>query len=56
MMNHARVNVGLEGVGIAERSYQHALAYARERVQGTPLGCARANRSPSCIIPMSAAC
>ena len=38
MMNHARVNVGLEGVGIAERAYQHALAYARERIQGTPIG------------------
>ena len=38
MMNHARVNVGLEGVGIAERAYQHALAYARERVQGAPIG------------------
>jgi hypothetical protein len=38
MMNHARVNVGLEGVGIAERAYQHALWYARERVQGTPIG------------------
>ena len=38
MMNHARVNVGLEGVGVAERAYQHALAYARERVQGAPIG------------------
>jgi len=38
MMNHARVNVGLEGVGISERSYQHALAYARDRVQGSPIG------------------
>jgi len=38
MMNHARVNVGLEGVGIAERAYQHALAYARDRIQGTPIG------------------
>jgi hypothetical protein len=38
MMNHARVNVGLEGVGIAERAYQHALHYARERVQGAPIG------------------
>ena len=26
MMNHARLNVGLEGVGVSERSYQHALA------------------------------
>lgn len=34
MMNHARVNVGLQGVAIAERAYQGALAYARERVQG----------------------
>ena len=34
MMNHARINVGLQGVAIAERAYQGALAYARERVQG----------------------
>ncbi|SMB26925.1 Acyl-CoA dehydrogenase [Sterolibacterium denitrificans] len=34
MMNAARFSVGLEGLGIAERAYQHALAYARERVQG----------------------
>ncbi len=34
MMNHARVNVGLQGVAIAERAYQDALAYARDRVQG----------------------
>ena len=36
MMNHARLNVGLEGVGISERAYQHARAYALERVQGKP--------------------
>ncbi|MGW8202274.1 acyl-CoA dehydrogenase [Sphingomonas bisphenolicum] len=34
MMNHARINVGLQGVGIAERATQAAVAYARERVQG----------------------
>ena len=34
MMNHARLNVGLEGVGVAERAYQHARTYALERVQG----------------------
>jgi hypothetical protein len=34
MMNFARVQVGLEGLAIAERAYQGALAYARERVQG----------------------
>jgi len=38
MMNIARFAVGLEGVGIAERAYQRAVAYARERVQGRPVG------------------
>ena len=36
MMNAARLSVGLEGYALAERSYQHALAYARMRVQGKP--------------------
>ncbi len=34
MMNNARLCVGLQGVAIAERAYQHALSYANERVQG----------------------
>jgi hypothetical protein len=34
MMNAARLNVGMEGVGVAERAYQRALAYALERKQG----------------------
>jgi hypothetical protein len=34
MMNAARFAVGLEGLAISERAYQHAVAYARERVQG----------------------
>ncbi|WP_136161386.1 acyl-CoA dehydrogenase [Sphingomonas flavalba] len=34
MMNNARLNVGLQGVQIAERARQQAAAYARERVQG----------------------
>ncbi len=34
MMNEARQSVGLQGVAIAERAYQQALAYARERKQG----------------------
>lgn len=34
MMNNARLSVGLQGVAIAERAYQHALSYANERVQG----------------------
>jgi len=34
MMNSARLNVGVQGVGIAERAYQQALAYAQDRKQG----------------------
>ncbi len=38
MMNSARLNVGVQGVGIAERAYQHALAYAKDRRQGRAPG------------------
>ena len=38
MMNAARHAVGLEGMAIAERAYQHALVHARERIQGKPIG------------------
>jgi alkylation response protein AidB-like acyl-CoA dehydrogenase len=34
MMNDERLAVGLQGVGIAERAYQQALGFARQRVQG----------------------
>ena len=34
MMNNARLAVGLEGIGVAERAYQHALNFAIERRQG----------------------
>jgi alkylation response protein AidB-like acyl-CoA dehydrogenase len=34
MMNAARLNVGMQGVGIAERAYQQALSFAQERRQG----------------------
>ena len=37
MMNHARLNVGLEGVAISERAYQQARGYALDRVQGKTL-------------------
>ncbi len=40
MMNIARLHVGLHGTGCAERAYQMALGYARERVQGVPVGAA----------------
>ncbi|MBS0467436.1 MAG: acyl-CoA dehydrogenase [Proteobacteria bacterium] len=38
MMNSARFSVGLEAIGLAERAYQQARAYARERVQGVEQG------------------
>ncbi|MBI4207709.1 MAG: acyl-CoA dehydrogenase [Betaproteobacteria bacterium] len=38
MMNHARLGVGVEGVAVAERAYQHALDYAKTRVQGREIG------------------
>ncbi|MEL0636854.1 acyl-CoA dehydrogenase [Marinomonas sp. TI.3.20] len=34
MMNNARQGVGLQGLAIAERAYQQALEYAKERKQG----------------------
>jgi alkylation response protein AidB-like acyl-CoA dehydrogenase len=37
MMNDARFQVGLQGLGIAERSFQGALSYARERLQSRAL-------------------
>jgi 3-(methylsulfanyl)propanoyl-CoA dehydrogenase len=38
MMNLARFSVGMEGVGISERAYQRAAAYAKDRVQGRAVG------------------
>ncbi|MGA8650493.1 MAG: acyl-CoA dehydrogenase [Xanthobacteraceae bacterium] len=38
MMNRARLAVGLQGVGVAERATQQAIAYARERKQGRTPG------------------
>jgi alkylation response protein AidB-like acyl-CoA dehydrogenase len=46
MMNAARLAVGLEGVAVAERAYQRALAWSRERLQGKPLGVQGAKTSP----------
>ncbi|MBD3679726.1 MAG: acyl-CoA dehydrogenase family protein [Rhodobacteraceae bacterium] len=38
MMNNARLGVGIQGIGVAEGAYQHALAYATDRKQGrTPV-------------------
>ena len=46
MMNNARINVGNQGVQIAERATQQALAYAKERVQSARAGVADKNSVP----------
>jgi alkylation response protein AidB-like acyl-CoA dehydrogenase len=46
MMNAARYSVGLEGIGLSERAYQTALAYARERIQSTEAGVRGGPRVP----------
>src|SRR5271154_6363433 len=46
MMNRARLAVGLQGVGLAERATQQALAYARERRQGRAAGMKSTEAAP----------
>ena len=46
MMNRARLAVGLQGVGIAERATQQAVAYARERRQGRMPGMPATESAP----------
>ena len=46
MMNRARLAVGLQGVGIAERATQQALAYARDRRQGRVTGMKATESAP----------
>src|SRR6202034_4889507 len=46
MMNAARYSVGIEGIGLSERAYQAALAYARDRVQSTEAGLRGGARVP----------
>jgi alkylation response protein AidB-like acyl-CoA dehydrogenase len=46
MMNNARLSVGVEGLAIADRAYQLAVAYARERVQGRASGAPAGTSSP----------
>ncbi len=45
MMNLARLGVGVEGVGVGERAYQQARAYALERVQGHAVGAPEGERA-----------
>ena len=46
MMNAARLHVGTQGMAVAEKAYQLALAYAKERKQGTAFGAPRGTSSP----------
>jgi alkylation response protein AidB-like acyl-CoA dehydrogenase len=48
MMNNARLNVGLQGVQIAEGATQQAVAYARDRIQSARAG--SPDKSPIAII------
>ena len=50
MMNNARLHVGLQGVGVAERATQHALAYAIERKQGRAPGSGKDDNEAVAII------
>jgi 3-(methylthio)propanoyl-CoA dehydrogenase len=45
MMNNARLSVGLQGLSMAERAYQQAVAYANERRQGRAPGAPRGESS-----------
>jgi len=51
MMNQARLGVGLEGVGIADRAYQQALAFAQERRQGRAAGKTGSGSDPIIVHP-----
>ncbi len=56
-MNVARYGVGVQGIAVAERAYQAAAAYAKERVQSRPVdGSIKASCRPSSITPTSSAC
>ncbi|HUF33416.1 MAG TPA: acyl-CoA dehydrogenase [Acidimicrobiales bacterium] len=46
MMNNARLSVGVEGLALAERAYQQAVAFACERRQGRAPGAPRGESSP----------
>jgi alkylation response protein AidB-like acyl-CoA dehydrogenase len=51
MMNQARLGVGLEGVGIADRAYQQALGFAQGRRQGRAIGNSGGDPDPIIVHP-----
>ena len=51
MMNHARLSVGIQGLGLTELAFQNAAAYARERLQGrAPSGPANPSAAADSIL------
>ena len=46
MMNSARLDVGMQAIGVSERAYQHARAFAEERRQGRSLTAPSEPQSP----------
>ena len=46
MMNNARLNVGIQGVGLAEQATQIAMSYAADRVQGRAPDAERSDNTP----------
>ena len=57
MMNAARFAVGVQGIAVAERAYQKAVAYAKDRVQVAPgRRLDEQPAAPSSITPTCAAC
>lgn len=51
MMNHARLQVGLQGVSVAERALQQAIWYAYDRVQGKTLIASAQSPAPIAFHP-----
>ena len=49
MMNNARLIVGVQGLAVAERDFQHAVGYAKQRQQGRAPG-APAGASSLCAL------
>ena len=57
MMNAARYAVGMQGIAVAERAYQKAVAYAKDRVQSRPVdGSMHTAARRSSTTPTSSAC
>ncbi len=46
MMNAARYAVGVQGIAVAERAYQHAVRYARDRIQSRPVDGSMSSSAP----------